>query len=222
MKVECDQCKKVYTFKKEKLPLFGFSFRCKVCDERIQVSQAQLDDARSEKKPDKKKTKKAARKLPKISLPKIQTQKVKKSVVDVSGWIARLFGRPESEKMTFLVKYTAYFSIGLLFVVVLMGVFTWFSMGSSKTVTFAEVQRSLELKRDPLVEVQTAVPGIQLSALMRKYVGDDYREEFVEWMNGLQKHQRKDFIENLETIINQARPLGPQHIRDYISEYQKL
>ncbi len=222
MRVECDQCKKVYTFKQEKLPPYGFSFRCKVCEERIQVSQAQLDEARSEAKAKEKAAKKGARKLPKVSLPKFQTVKLKKPFVDAGGVVSRLFGRPESEKMTFLAKYTAYFSIALLFVVVLLGVLTWFSIGSGKAVTFAEVQRSLELKRDPLMKIQAAVPGIELPGLVQTYVGDDYREEFVEWMNGLQGHQRKDFINNLETIISQARSLDPQHVHDFIFEYQKL
>ncbi len=222
MKVECDQCKKEYTFKKEKLPPYGFSFRCKVCEERIQVSQAQLDDALSEKKPDKKTRGKGTKKLPKITLPKIKTDKLKKSMLDAGGLIARLLGRPEGVKMTFLAKYTAYFSIGLLFVVVLLGVFTWFSIESIKDVTFAEVRRSLELKRDPLLEIQTAVPDIELSGLIQNTIGEDYREDFVEWMNGMQKHQRGNFIENLETIISQARSLDPKHVQDYVSEYQKL
>lgn len=222
MKVECDQCKKVYTFKNEKLPPYGFSFRCKVCDDRIQVSQAQMDDALAEDKPDKKAKGSVAKKLPKISLPKIRTEKLKKPIVDAGGVIARLFGRPESEKMTFLAKYTAYFSIGMLFVVVLLGVLTWFSIGSGKAVTFTEVQRSLELKRDPLLELQAAVPDVELPGLIQKYIGDDYREEFVEWMNGLHKHQQKDFIYNLESIISQARSLDPKHVQDFIVEYQKL
>jgi ABC-type multidrug transport system fused ATPase/permease subunit len=124
--------------------------------------------------------------------------------------------------MTFVAKTAAYLSMGLLFVVVLLGVFTWLSIGSGKAVTFAEVQRSLELKRDPLIGIQAAVPDIQLPGLIQKYVGDDYREEFVGWMNGLQKHQQVDFINNLETIISQARSLDPQHVEDFIVEYQKL
>ena len=222
MKVECDQCKKVYTFKKEKLPPYGFSFRCKICEERVQVSQTQLDQALSTEKSDNKAAKKNTRKLPKLSMPKIQTGQLKKPFVDAGGLVSRLLGRPEGEKMTFLAKYTAYFSIGLLFVVVLLAVFTWFSIGSGKAVTFAEVQRSLELKRDPLLDVQEAVPDIQLSGLIQKYVGDDFREDFVEWMNGMPPHQRKDFINNLETIISQARSLEPRHVRDFIIEYQKL
>jgi predicted Zn finger-like uncharacterized protein len=222
MKVECDQCKKVYTFKQEKLPPYGFSFRCKICEERIQVSQAQLDEARSAKKADKKSSNKGARKLPNLSLPKFRTEKLKKPFVDAGGVVTRLLGRSEGDKMTFVAKYTAYFSIGLLFVVVLLGVLTWFSIGSGKAVTFAEVQRSLELKRDPLLNLQEAVPDIQLPGLIQRYVAEDFREDFVEWMNGLQKHQRKDFIKNLETIISQARSLDPQHVSDFIVEYQKL
>ena len=222
MKVECDQCKKVYTFKQEKLPPYGFSFRCKVCDDRIQVSQAQLDGARSKAEADKKAKAKAAKKLPKISLPKFRTDKLKKPFVGVGGVMSKLLGRPEGDKMTFVAKTAVYFSMGLLFVVVLLGVFTWLSIGSGKTVTFAEVQRSLELKRDPLIDIQAAVPDIQLPGLIKNYIGDDYREEFVGWMNGLQKHQRKDFINNLETVVSQARSLDPQHVHDFIVEYQKL
>ena len=222
MKVTCAQCKKVYTFKKDKLPPYGFSFRCKICDERIQVSQVQLDDARAERKSDRKAAGKGAIKLPKLSLPKFRTEKLKKPLSDASGVVSKLLGRPEAEKLLFVAKYTAYFSVGLLFLAGGLGALTWFSIGSGKTVTFAEVQRSLELKRDPLLEIQTAVPEIELSGLIRKYVGDDFREQFVEWMNGLQKHQRKNFIENLETIISQARSLDPQHVPDFIIEYQKL
>ena len=222
MKVECDQCKKVYTFKKEKLPPYGFSFRCKICDERIQVSQEQLDKAISKDKSDNKAKTKRAKKLPKISLPQFRTDKLKKSFVDAGGVVSKLMGRPESEKMTFLAKITAYFSIGLLFAAVLLGVLTWFSIGSGKAVTFSEVQRSLELKRDPLLNIQEAVPDIELPGLIRRHMGNDYREEFVEWMNGLQGHQRKDFIRNLEAVISQARSLDPQHVEDYIAEYQKI
>jgi predicted Zn finger-like uncharacterized protein len=222
MKVECDQCKKVYTFKQEKLPPYGFTFRCKVCDDRIQVSQAQLDEARSAADADKKTKAKAARKLPRISLPKFKTDKLKKPFVGVGGVMAKLLGRPEGDKMTFVAKTAVYLSMGLLFVVVLLGVFTWLSIGSGKAVTFAEVQRSLELKRDPLMGIQAAVPDIQLPGLIQEYVGDDYREEFVGWMNGLQKHQQEDFINNLETVISQARSLDPQHVEDFIVEYQKL
>ncbi|KPJ78914.1 MAG: hypothetical protein AMJ54_01265 [Deltaproteobacteria bacterium SG8_13] len=222
MRVECDQCKKIYTFKKEKLPPYGFSFRCKICDFRIQVSQAQLDEARAEGNSDKKTGGKLGKKLPKFSLPKFKTDKLKKPLLDAGGVVSRLLGRAEGDKMTFLAKYVSYFSIGLLFMVVLVGVFTWLSIGSGKAVTFSEVQRSLELKRDPLMEIQAAVPDIQLPGLIQKYIGDEFREDFVEWMNGLQKHQRKDFIVNLETIISQARSLDPEHVQDFIVEYQKL
>ena len=222
MKVECDQCKKVYTFKQEKLPPYGFSFRCKVCDDRIQVSQARLDEARSVADAHKKAKAKAAKKLPRISLPKFKTDKLKKPFAGIGGLMAKLLGRPEGDKMTFVAKTAVYLSMGLLLVVVAMGVFTWLSIGSGKAVTFAEVQRSLELKRDPLIGIQAAVPDIQLSGLIQQYVGDDYREEFVGWMNGLQKHQQKDFINNLETIISQARSLDPQHVDEFIVEYQKL
>ena len=222
MKIECAQCQKVYTFKKEKLPPLAFSFRCKVCQERIQVSQAQLDESKSQEKPGGKPAGKQSRKLPKISFPKIKTDKLKKPLSDAGGRVAKLLGRPESEKIAFLAKTTAYFSIGLLFVVVLLGVLTWISIGSGKAVTFADVQRSLELKQDPLLEIQEAVPDIELSGLIRQHIGDEHREDFVEWMNGLHKHQRKDFIENLEMIISQARSLDPKHIHDFIQEYQKL
>ena len=222
MKVECDQCKKVYTFKQEKLPPYGFSFRCKVCDERIQVSQARLDDARSLAEAHKKAKAKAAKKIPKISLPKFKTDKLKKPFVGVGGLMAKLLRRPEGDKMTFVAKTAVYLSMALLLVVVVMGVFTWLSIGSGKAVTFTEVQRSLELKRDPLIGIQSAVPDIELSGLIQQYVGDDYREEFVGWINGLQKHQQEDFINNLESIISQARSLDPQHVDEFIVEYQKL
>ena len=222
MKVACAQCNKEYNFKNEKLPPYGFSFRCKQCNERIQVSQAQVDDARAAESPDNKKAGKVFKKLPKLSMPTIPTEKLKRPLIKASGVAARLARQPESEKITFFTKMIAYFSIGMLFVVIGLGTLIWFSIGSGKTVTFAEVQRSLELKRDPLVELQKAVPDIPLSDLIRQHIGDEYREEFVEWMNGLHKHQRKDFIRNLESIINQSRLLGPQHIPEYMREYQKL
>ena len=222
MKVECAKCKKVYTFKKEKLPPYAFSFRCKDCNERIQISQTQLDSALSAEKGKDQKSGKRAAKLPKLSLPKLQTGKLKKPFVSAGGVVSKLLSRSERDKLTFLAKYTVYFSVSLLFIVVVLGVLTWFSIGSGKPVTFDEVRLSLELKRDPFLEIQTAVPDLRIPALVQKYIGDDNREAFVEWMNGLQKHQRKDFIENLVIIIRQARALDPQHVQDFISEYQKL
>ena len=75
MKVECTLCDKVYNFKKEKIPTYGFSFPCKSCGEKIKVSQAEIDAFLAGAK------KGTAKKKIKVALPKVETEKLKKQMV---------------------------------------------------------------------------------------------------------------------------------------------
>jgi predicted Zn finger-like uncharacterized protein len=222
MRVECSTCNKVYNFKEVKLPPYAFSFRCKKCSHSITVSKEQIDDAKTAAKGDKKANKNSSKKKAKTSLPKIQPEKLKKSFVKFGGFLSDLTGRSERYWIFTLTKFVAYFSIGLIVVLVILGGLTYFSIVSNNTVTYAEVGRSLELKQDPLLTIQAAVPEIKVPKLVDKYLGGDNRGTFVDWMKGLSENQKKDFINNLELIIEKVRKDDPENIYEYINEYASL
>lgn len=220
MRVECHLCEKVYNFKKEKLPAYGFSFPCKGCGEKITVSQANIDAFLAAAKED------TAKKKIKIALPKIETEKLKKTMAkagDKAGDIVSgLAARSERDWAVTATKTVAYFCIGLLVLLAVWGGFIYYLLGVNKDVTYAEVAHSLELKQDPLITIQKAVPDIKLSKGVNRYFGEDHRETFVDWMNGLDKHQKKNFIKNLDRIIRLAQRDAPNHVNDYAIEYGKL
>jgi hypothetical protein len=220
MKVECTLCDKVYNFKKEKLPAYGFSFPCKSCGEKIKVSQADIDAFLAGAKKD------TAKKKIKVALPKVETEKLKKTMAkagDKAGDIVSgLAARSERDWAVSVTKTVAYFCIGLLVLLAVFGGFIYYSLGVNKNVTYAEVARSLELKLDPVITIQKAVPDIKLPNGVKRYFGEDHRETFVEWMNGLDNYQKKNFIKNLDKIIRLAQRDAPNHVHDYALEYGKL
>jgi len=224
MKVECTLCDKVYNFKKEKIPDYGFSFPCKGCGEKISVSQNVIEAFRARAKKD------TARKKIKVALPKVETEKLKKQMAkardkarDKTGDIVSgLAARSERDWAVTVTKTVAYVCIGLLVLLAGLGGFTYYSLGVNKDVAYAEVARSLELKLDPLVTIKKTVPNIKLPKRVVKYFGEDHRETFVEWMSGLDNYQKKDFIDNLDRIIRLAQRDAPDHVQDYALEYGKL
>lgn len=220
MRVECTLCDKVYNFKKEKIPSYGFAFTCKACGEKIKVSQSDIDAFRAGAK------KRKAKKNIKIALPKVKTDKLKKKMANAGqkagDIVTGLAARSERDWAVTVTKTVAYFSMGLLFLLAVWGGFIYYSLGVNKNVTYAEVARSLELKLDPLVTIEKAVPDIKLPKGVVKYFGDDHRETFVEWLNGLDNYQKKDFIKNLDQIIRLAQRDAPDHVQYYALEYGKL
>lgn len=220
MRVECTLCDKVYNFKKEKVPSYGFTFTCKACGQRVKVSQSAIDDFLTAPK----KTK-AGKKI-NISLPNVKTDKLKEKMTEAGqkagDIVSGLAARSERDWAVTATKIVAYFSMGLLFLLAVWGGFIYYSLGVNKDVAYADVVRSLELKLDPLVSIHKAVPGIKLPKSVERYFGDDNRETFVEWMNGLDDYQKKDFIKNLDQIIRLAQRDAPNHVQDYALEYGKL
>jgi hypothetical protein len=224
MKVECTLCDKVYKFSKEKIPSYGFSFPCKSCGEKIKVSQAQIDAffAGAQKG--------SAKKKINVALPKIETDKLKKKITKAGhnagrkagDFVSGLAARSERDWAVTVTKTVAYFSIGLIVLLAAWGGFIYYSLGVNKDVAYAEVARSLELKLDPLITIQKVVPDIKLPKGVVRYFGEDHREIFVEWMNGLDNYQKKDFIKNLDRIIQLAQRDAPDHVQDYALEYGKL
>ena len=140
----------------------------------------------------------------------------------LSDFLADLSERSERDWILILTKYVAYFSIGFLIVLIGISGLDYFSIGKNKTVTFAEVERSLDLKMDPLLNIQAAFPDIKIPNTVVKYLGGGNRATFVEWINGLPERQKKDFIKNLDLIIRQAQKRDPDHIFEYINEYKSL
>ena len=222
MKIECPGCNKVYNFKVDKLPPQAFAFSCKICAEKIQITQAQLDAVKTDAKKKKEVKTEVAKKKAKPSLPRIRTDKLKSSFVKIGDFVSNLADRSERDWVLTLAKSVAYFSMGLILVLVILGGLTYYSVSTSNTVTYAEVSRSLDLKQDPLLTIQAAAPDVKIPKLVRKYLGGDNKATFVEWMNGLAENQKQDFIENLERIIRKARKEDPENTFDYINEYKRL
>jgi hypothetical protein len=204
------------------LPPHAFSFNCKICAGKIQITQAQLDAIHSGVKDKKAADKDTKKKKAKASLGKIQAVNLKKLQGKLSDFLADLSERSERDWILMLTKYVAYFSIGLLVVLIGIGGVDYLSIGNNKTVTYAEVERSLDLKMDPLLTIQAAVPDIKIPNTVAKYLGGENRATFVEWINGLPQKQKKDFIKNLDLIIRQAQKRDPEHIFEYINEYKSL
>ena len=222
MKIECQGCNKVYNFKVDKLPPQAFSFSCKICADKVEITQAQINAAKNEAKKEKEANTGKAKKKARPSLPRIRTDTLKKSFVKIGDFVSDLADRSERDWVLILAKSVAYFSMGLIVVLIILGGLTYYSVSTANTVKYAEVSRSLDLKQDPLLNIQAAVPDVKISKVVRKYLGGDNKATFVEWMNGLAENQKKDFIENLELIIRKAQQEDPDNIFDYINEYKSL
>ena len=220
MKIKCESCHKIFNFKTETLPDKAFSFKCTKCDEKVWVAEEELADAKIEARK-KSKTETAGNER-RISMPKVDPVKLKKPVMKLVGLVSRISGRPEHEWLFSLTKFAAIFSIAALIVLIALGGFTLFSVIRTTEVTYTDVERSLYLKKDPTLSIDAAVPGIKLPDRVKKYLGTDYRETFVEWMNGLDDRQKVDFVDNLDRIIKQAQNRDPNNIYDYINEYKSL
>ena len=222
MKVECPGCNKVYQFKVDKLPPQAFSFSCKICADKVQITQAQIDAAKAGAKKKKTAAPEGTKKKTKRSLSGLRADSFKKSFAKIGDLVSDMADRSERDWVLTLAKSTAYFSIALTVVLIIVGGLTFYSVHTTNKVTYAEVTRSLDLKQDPLLSIQEAVPDIKIPKKVSKYLGDDNKATFVEWMNGLADNQKKDFIENLERIIKKALQEDPDNIFDYINEYKSL
>ena len=222
MKIECPGCNKVYNFKVDKLPPHAFSFSCKICADKIEITQTQISAAKTGAQKNKNANTEIAKKKTKFSLPSFRKDKLKESFSKFGDVVSDLADRSERDWVLTLAKSVAYFSMGLIVVLIIVGGLTFYSVSTANTVTYAEVSRSLDLKQDPLLTIQAAAPDVKISKFVRKYLGGDNKATFVEWMNGLAENQRKDFIENLDAIIRTALKEDPEHIFDYINEYKSL
>lgn len=247
MKIECNACHKIYNFKDDKLPLTAFTFRCKQCGESIQVSQKQLDEvddpkAKAQKKPSKDKSRDvqpaegaaAADSSEDSSLrqklagvdPKALKAPLEKGVSIVAGkvmgLVAKMLGKSEREIIFWLTQTLAYVCIAVLLLLAGMGAFTFLSIGKNSAISFQEIEKSLEAKEDPLVSIQDVVPGITIPQGVEKHFRGAHKKPLVEWLSGLNDAQRRDFIENLEIVIQKAQREDPARIQKYIDEYKNL
>jgi len=244
MKIDCSACSKTYNFKDDKLPLTAFSFRCKQCGETVQVSQKKLDavearnsDTQRSKKPWKKsksRPKEAAadsentenkRKLPSLDA-KALKEPLQKGAALVArktlGLTARILGKSERELVFWLTQTLAYACIALLLLLAAMGAFTFFSIGKSSSISFQDVEKSLEAKEDPLVSIQEVVPEVKIPQAVERQFRGQHKKPLVEWLSGLNDAQRRDFVENLEVVIHKAQKEDPEHLQKYINEYKNL
>jgi hypothetical protein len=227
MIVECTDCHKIYNFKEEKVPDTPFSFACKQCGGRIRIAKEKLDANRAEQKKTAAAETAAGKKSKKRSpLAGIDTAKLKKpiekSVEKSAEMVAEMAEWTEKDWIFKTTKVVAFFSIAFLVVLVILSGFTYFSIGNASRITFVEVQRSVDLKMDPLVDIQSAAPGVKLPGVVKKHLTDEHRAAFVDWMNGLDDGQKKQFIADLERVVRSAEKLDPSHIGDYINEFGKL
>jgi hypothetical protein len=234
MKVECMDCHKVYNFKDEKVPDKSFTFSCKACGGRIRISQEIIDAVKSQadagpNKSNAKETKKKKNKGKKkgsIALPNIKADALKKPLGKIGGLIsgmaANASNRSERDWMLTLTKGVVYFSMVALIMLLVVGGLAYFSVAGSRTVTYADVQRSLDLKLDPVMNVQAVIPDIKLPTAVKQHLNGDHRERFVDWMYRLDDSQKADFIENLEAIVRRAQKDDPEHVGYYIKEYGNL
>jgi hypothetical protein len=232
MKVECMDCNKVYNFKDEKVPDKAFSFSCKQCGGRIRITQEDLevaknqDEAKEGNKKNAKKNKAADKKKASLSLPKIETEKLKAPLGKLGGLLtgmATSMGeRSERDWMLTLTKCVVYFSMAILVVLILTGGLAYLSVAGHRDVTYKEVQHSLDMKLDPILNVQAVVPDVKLPPAVKQHVQGDHREKFVDWMNSLDDSQKADFIENLEAVLLRAQKDDPEHGGDYLKEFGRL
>ena len=229
MKFECGKCKKTFNFNNAKLPDKAFSFNCTQCGERNWVTREEIVDAKCEARSSgtnggfanssgKPKTTQAVLN----SVPKIDPAKLKKPVVKLVGLLARLSHRSELDWLFSITKFAAVFSIAALMGAIAFGGFAYYQISGQTEVTYREVEHSLYLKKDPTISIQSAVPDLQLPSRMTKHLGDEHREMFVDWINALEDHEKADFVDNLDKIMIQAQKLEPEHLHNFINEYQRL
>ena len=97
MKVECPGCNKVYNFKVDKLPPQAFSFGCKVCADKVQITQAQINAAKTQANKKKAAGPEIAKQKAKRTLPRIRTDTLKKSFMKIGDFVSHLADRSERE-----------------------------------------------------------------------------------------------------------------------------
>ena len=226
---ECGKCTKTFNFKNEKLPDKAFSFTCTQCGEKNWVTREEIVDAKSgdrsadvSRSPDGKKGRQHVAMAALNSMPKIDSAKLKKPVVKLVGLLAKLSGRSERDWLFSLTKFAAVFSITALLGAIALGGLALYRLSSDTEVTYRDVEHSLYLKKDPTISIQSAAPGIELPTRIKEHLGDDHREMFVDWLIGLEEHQKADFIHNLDRIMIRAQKLEPEHLLNFVNEYQKL
>ena len=237
MKVECTDCHKIYNFNDEKVPDSAFTFGCKQCGGRIRISDEKLTAHRvkmAAKKSAADKVDKPSRaqlavfEFEKLKNPIEKSVKntvkktVEKSTQKSAQLVSEMAQLSEKDWIFKLVKVVSYGSIAFLVTMLVVCGLTYFSIGNASRVTFEEVERSLELKLDPLSKLDAAAPEIKLPGVIKKYFDDEHREIFIDWMNGLDQSQKKKFISDLERIIRTAEEKEPSHVSDYIIEFGNL
>jgi hypothetical protein len=229
MKFDCAKCSKTYNFNNEKLPDKAFSFTCTQCGTKNRVTREKIVFAKmgtlahASQNNRRRQHKRSTDGKKGWSLaPKIRRIDLKPPVVKLVGLLARLSGRSERQWLFSLTKFATVFSIAALMLMIALGGFAYYHMSGHTAVTYAGLEHALYLKKDPTLSIQSAVPGIPLSDRVKKYLGGEHRESFVEWINGLEAHQKAEFIRNLDHIVAQAQKLEPEHVYDFITEYKTL
>ena len=169
MKVECTDCHKIYNFNDEKVPDSAFTFGCKQCGGTSSISDQKLTAHRVSLLQRRERIRQLAvfefEKL-KNPIEKTVKQTVKQTVAKSTQKSAQLVSEmaqlSEKDWIFKLVKVVSYGSIVFLVTMLVVCGFTYFSIGNASRVTFEEVERSLELKLDPLSDLQAAAPEVKV------------------------------------------------------------
>jgi predicted Zn finger-like uncharacterized protein len=230
MKIECPKCGAAYPFKDDKLPDKTFSFRCKTCNNPIQVLKSDIErrkngpfsvpqspppDAagKEENNPDPpKKWKVPPLRLLGFSAMTDRLAGIFRASADGVGGASRL-------KLYRILSISA---IVLLALVIGGGAVAYLSVETDRSVSFNAVKHAVDLSLDPLASIQEGVPEVKLSGTLRQYLDGDNKQVFFKWLESLNPDERRDFIENMEEIINLARKKDPDHVIEYINSYQRL
>ena len=223
MKVECTDCHKVYNFKNELVPDSAFSFACKQCGGRIRISKEELDSKLAEQNvhsPNE--TAAASKKSRSSALKKLKVDKLKKPLEKSAQMVAEMSEWSEKDWIYTVTKFAAFFSIACLVALIVFSGLTYYSISVNSRITFAEVQRSVDLKMDPVLKIQAAAPGVKLPGRVKKYFSGDHRPMFIDWMNGLDEKRKQEFIADLDLVIRTAEKSDPTHVMEYINEFGNL
>lgn len=113
--------------------------------------------------------------------------------------------------------------VGILFVFLVVGIFSYFTIGKEKYISYEDVRRSLNPPNiNTSNSIQDSIPEIVIPSNIERYLGDSNKAILLGWLENLDLDQKKDFIKNLGYVIKDAENNSPNQVIEYVNEYKAL
>ena len=133
----------------------------------------------------------------------------------------------EKIEQKLLFNYTrvlALISIVFLFICLPIGIISFTMVGNDSFVAYKDVVRSLNsTEKNANKTIQDRFPDVKIPNNALRYFSDgENKKVMTGWLSGLEKDQKKDFLSNLEYMIDEAEDENPSKVINYINGYKEL